>query len=119
MKYDCTITDISDDEITIKIDEVYLVGFDHFGILKNVGDKAVVDITLFDDLHISPSKSDKPAIIKNSVFSYSLIGILDIDNLLLKSKINFEIDKEELFDYGYLDGQMVEIKVLRMDFDFV
>ncbi len=37
---------------------------------------------------------------------------------VLRSVIDFDIDKEELFDYGYLDGLQVKINVLRIDFDF-
>ncbi len=37
---------------------------------------------------------------------------------MLRSVIDFDIDKEELFDYGYLDGLQVKINVLRIDFDF-
>ncbi len=36
----------------------------------------------------------------------------------MRSVIDFDIDKEELFDYGYLDGLQVKINVLRIDFDF-
>lgn len=36
----------------------------------------------------------------------------------MKSVINFEIDKEELYNYGYLDGKQVQVDVLRIDLDF-
>lgn len=55
---------------------------------------------------------------KDKSFKYILFGILDVEHAMLKSVIDFEIDAEELFDYGYLDGKQVKIEVLRLDFDF-
>ena len=46
-------------------------------------------------------------------------GILDIDHSVLKSEIDFEINVEELFDYGDLDGKKVKIDTIRIDFDFI
>ena len=46
-------------------------------------------------------------------------GVLDIDNHLLKSAINFNIDREYLFNYGYLDGKFVKIDTVRIDIDMV
>jgi len=43
---------------------------------------------------------------------------LDIARGILKSVINFEIDEEELYNYGYLDGKQVKVDVLRIDLDF-
>lgn len=55
---------------------------------------------------------------KNQSFAYSLFGTLDIAKGILKSVINFEIDEEELYNYGYLDGKQVKVDVLRIDLDF-
>ncbi len=55
---------------------------------------------------------------RDKTFKYSLFGTLDIAGGVLRSVIDFDIDKEELFDYGYLDGLQVKINVLRIDFDF-
>lgn len=55
---------------------------------------------------------------KAQTFEYSLFGTLDITKGILKSVINFEIDKEELYNYGYLDGKQVKVDVLRIDFVF-
>lgn len=121
MKYICTITDINDDgdEATIKIENVYITGFVNFGVLKNIGDKALVEILLFDDLEIYKDERNETDIIrKGNSYSYSLFGILDIDKSILKSKIDFNIDKEKLFSYGYLDGKKVRVDVIRIDFYF-
>lgn len=74
---------------------------------------------LYDDLEISEIDFNKTAMERmGDSFSYSLYGILDVDNSILKSAIDFAIDREELYDYGYLHGKMVRIDVGRIDIDF-
>lgn len=120
MKYNCTIVNVNDEEITIKIDDTYITGFSNFGILKEIGDETMVNILLYDDLEISESNESEICIKrKGNSFAYSLYGILDIDHSILKSKIDFEIAPEELFDYGYLDGKEVKIDTIRIDFEFI
>lgn len=120
MKYNCTIVNSNEEEITIKIGDVYITGFANSGILKNVGEETVVDILLYDDLEICESdKSENCIVRKKNSFAYSLYGVLDIDNLILKSEIDFEIDEQELFDCGHLDGKKVKIDTIRIDLDFI
>lgn len=120
MKYNCIIVNINDEEVTIKIGDVYITGFANFGVLKEIGDETMVDILLYDDLEISENnKSENCIVRKGNSFAYSLYGILDIDNAMLKSEIDFEIDPEELFDCGYLDGKDVKIDTIRIDLEFI
>lgn len=120
MKYNCTIIDIDDDEITIKIGTASITGFCNNGILKQKGDTAEVEISLYDDLEINQCDDhNKDIVRKGNSFSYSLYGILDIDKSILKSEIDIEIDPEELFDYGYLDGKRVKIDTVRIDLAFM
>lgn len=120
MKYNCTILDINDEEITIKIGNAHITGFSNSGVSKEIGEETMVDILLYDDLEISRSNKCENCIErKGNSFAYSLYGILDIDHSVLKSEIDFEIDVEELFDYGYLDGKKVKIDTIRIDFDFI
>lgn len=119
MKYKCEIINIVDDEVTVRIGDVYITGFVNCGIIKEIGQKATVEILLYDDLEITECDEKKISIErKNQSFAYSLFGTLDIAKGILKSVINFEIDKEELFNYGYLDGKQVQVDVLRIDLDF-
>jgi|GEM_PF-1344489 len=119
IKYNCMIVNIDDEEITIKIVDTILIGFSNTGIVYKEGDKTTVDIMLFDDLEICESTTAVSSVAKKgNSLSYSLYGILDINNTILKSEIDFSIDAEELFDYGYLDGKSVRIDVVRIDFDF-
>lgn len=119
MKYNCEILNIIDEEIIIKIGDSQITGFSNNGTIQNIGDEILVDIQLFDDLKISETDYTEPAITKkDNSFAYSLYGVLDVDSSILKSKIDFKIDKEELFDYGYLDGKNVKVDVVRIDFDF-
>lgn len=120
MKYNCTIIDTDDDEITIKIGTTSITGFCNNGTLKQKGDTAEVEILLYDDLEIKHCDyHNKNIVRKGNSFSYSLYGILDIDKSMLKSEIDIEIDPEELFDYGYLDGKRVKIDTVRIDLAFM
>ena len=119
MIYNCKIIDIDEEEITIKIGDTYITGFANCGVDKEAKEKTQVGIELFDDLRITQCSEDKFGIErKGTTFMYSLYGTLDIENCVLKSVIDFEIAKEDLFEYGYLDGRQVKMDVLRIDFDF-
>lgn len=119
MKYECIIVYTDEDEITINIDDVYITGFANSGVLKKEGDKAFVELILYDDIEICTSDISEAKIERDgNTFSYSLYGILDIDKCMLLSLINFKIDKNELFDYGLLDGKMVRLDVMRIDIQF-
>lgn len=85
---------------------------------KEIGEETIVDISLFDALKITPCSEKFGIERRGKTFQYTLFGMLDITNAVLKSIIDFQLDKEELFDYGYLDGLQVKIDVLRIDFEF-
>ena len=119
MKYNCKIINIVEDEVTIRIGDAYITGFVNCGITKEIGQEAIVELLLYDDLEIIQCDKKKINIERrNHTFAYSLFGILDIASGILKSVINFEIAKEELYNYGYLDGKQVQVDVLRIDLDF-
>jgi len=119
MKYNCEIINIVEDEVTVRIGDACITGFVNCGITKKKGQEALVEILLYDDLEITQCDEKKLSIErKNQTFEYSLFGILDIARGILKSVINFEIDEEELYNYGYLDGKQVKVDVLRIDLDF-
>lgn len=119
MKYNCKIINVVDDDVvTIRIGDTYITGFVNCGIIKEIGQEATVEISLYDDLEITQCDEKKVSIErKNQSFAYSLFGTLDIAKGILKSVINFEIDEEELYNYGYLDGKQVQVDVLRIDFN--
>lgn len=119
MKYNCKIINIVDDEVTVRIGDACITGFVNCGIVKEIGQEAIVEILLYDDLEITQCDEKKISIErKNQSFAYSLFGTLDIDKGILKSVIDFEIDEEELYNYSYLDGKQVQVDVVRIDLDF-
>lgn len=119
MKYPCKIVGIDDEEVTVEIEKNYITGFVNCGTKIGIGEKAIVDIELYGDLEITQCNEYKPYIERKAkTFQYTLWGILDIDNAMLHSTINFDISIEELFNYGYLDGKAVKVDVLRIDFCF-
>ena len=120
MKYNCKILDIKDEDvITILIDDIEITGFLNDSGLIDVGMIANVEIELFDDITILESSAPKAYLKREgNSLSYVIVGILNIDKMIIESSINFSLNQEDLYDYGYLDGKMVEIKVLRIDFSF-
>lgn len=119
MKFDCLIKEIQDDdEVTIQIGDVIITGFVNMGIDSPIDKKAQVDIEFYDDIELEESNVKEKCIISTGTFAYSIFGVLDVDNGIIKSALDFEIDSEYLFDYGFLDGKYVELKVIRLDFSF-
>lgn len=80
MKYNCVITDIKEDEVTILINNIEITGFCNKGILLDVGSEIEVDISFYDDLPICKSDKEKPSINrKGCSLSYLIVGILNIE----------------------------------------
>ena len=87
-------------------------------LIKN-GQEAIVEILLYDDLDIVQCDGSNVSIERKAqTFEYSIYGVLDIDNGILKLVINFTIDREKLYNYNYLDGKQVKVDVLRIDLVF-
>lgn len=120
MMYKCKIIGIQDDEVTILINDTEITGFVNRGILFDVGTKTEVVLEFYDKLVIKKSNSDKAYIERmGNSFSYLIVGILNVDEMKIHSIIDFHLDPEDLFDYGFLDGEMVQLEVLRIDFEFI
>lgn len=121
MQYECTIRNIvEDEEVTVQIGDIQIIGFVNCGCNNKIGDVCSIDISLYDDLEIDELANEECSVNrKDNSYGYELKGILDIDNHRLKSVIDFDIDEEILMNYGYLDGRYVSINVLRIDFEFV
>ena len=85
---------------------------------QHTGEKVNVEIEFFGDLIIKKNEIQEKKILYNGAYSYVICGILDVDDGLIKSEINFSIDRYYLYEYGYLDKEYVEIIVPRVDFYF-
>lgn len=119
MKYNCVITDIEEDEITILINNIEITGFSNKGILLDIGSEIEVEISFYDDLLIYKSDKEKFSINRKGYsLSYSVVGILNIEERRVESLINFDLEYNELYNYGFLDGEMVEIDVMRINLEF-
>lgn len=120
MKYKCKIIEIKDeDEYTILINNTKITGFCYCSALYDVGIETEVTIELYGDLLFSKSSAEKPYIKRLSILSYLIVGIFNVDEMKIESVIDFSLAPEDLFDYGFLDGKMVQVEVLRFDFKFI
>ena len=119
MIYDCRIINADEDEVTVQIGDVTITGFANCGVDAEIGEEIKVDILLYDDIEIELSEDNKMCIERlGKTLKYSILGILDIENAVLKSLVDIEIDQEELYNYGHLDGKYVRMDVLRLDLIF-
>ena len=59
MKYNWKIVNVVDDEVTIRIGDTYITGFVNCGIIKEIGQEATVEISLYDDLEITQCDEKK------------------------------------------------------------
>ena len=121
MIYNGIIKGIGEDgeEVTIKINDVIITGFVNCGVEKNIGDICDFKIQLYDDLEMKEIAENKKEIhrIGNS-YSYYVRGILDIDALKIHSILDIDLEKEDVYDYSFLDSKYVEIRVQRLDINF-
>ena len=118
MKYKCVINQIDDEEITIDINGNEIVCFCNSGCNYNIGDSATCELTLYDDLTIEETNKSEGIQRLNSSYSYKIVGVLDVDNQMIKSCIDFALDDEDIWDVAYLDSKMVEVEVTRIDIMF-
>ena len=119
MKYNCVIKEIEDDEeVTIKIGDTIITGFVNMGLSIPIDKETEVEIEFFDDIEIEETQIREKSILSKGTYSYSIYGILDVDNGIISSTLDFSIDREYLYGYGFLDGKYVEVKVNRLDFYF-
>jgi len=118
MNYKCIILNVDEEEVVIKIKDISIYCFCNIGTLLSKGDKATVNLDLYD-IQITEINDKIGIYRKGNTYAYDIIGILDINNSILKSCINFPIDREELYDYGYLDGKVIKASVLRINVEFI
>ena len=120
MKYNCTIVEIEDDVVTVSIDDIELTGFFNAGITNETFDEINIKIELYGDLKIEVETRHEKELVKcGDSLAYSISGILDIDNSVLHSLLDFKIDPNILYNHGYLDGKFVRVEVQRLDFEVV
>lgn len=47
-----------------------------------------------------------------------IVGKLNVDEMKIQFIIDFYLEPKDLYDYGYMDGAMVQVDVLRINFEF-
>ncbi|WP_010247301.1 hypothetical protein [Acetivibrio cellulolyticus] len=126
MKYLVTIEgfdNLIEEEIIINIDGQQLRCFMPYGssIQLEIGKQYHINLEadIYGELEIKEvGKSVKEIKCINQTFAYYISGILDIDNSKIESTIDIYLEKEFLYDYGFLDDKYVEFKVDRFNVEF-
>ena len=119
MIHKCKIVKINDDQITVLIGDTEIIGFSNQSVISDVGIETEVELEFYDDLIFSKSDSEKPYIErKGNSLSYLIVGKLNIDEMKIQSIIDFSLEPEDLYDHGFMDGAMIQVDVLRINFEF-
>ncbi|SCY39593.1 hypothetical protein [Butyrivibrio sp. INlla14] len=120
MYHNCFIKAVDEEEITIEIDGVELVCFCNVGTTHVAGDKVKCELSLYDDYSVCECDDEECRLERvGKTYSYKIYGILDVDNRIFKSDIDFEIDDDSIYDISYLDGKMFGLLVQRIDIEIL
>jgi hypothetical protein len=117
-------TDI-DNEVLIEVNEIELTCFIDICYEKiEVGKRYDVNIIIdsFDSLDMKHSTSYKNNFRKiGNTFGYLITGKFNFNKRTINSSIllDFDEDEIELCGYEHLDGQNIEIRVLRIGVEFL
>ena len=113
MIYECLVKENLEEDVLIEINNVTLLCFSNVGFYGDKGSKVDANIELFDDITISKSVLNEPKITHKEGYQYQITGVLNIAKGGVDSLIFFDID--DLYDYSYLDGKLVDIDVIRLN----
>ena len=119
MIYECEIKGVDEEEVIIEIDGIEIVCFCNSGCNYSIGYHTTCELDLFGDLLIEESQEHVFLERKANTYSYNVVGVLDVENKLLRSCIDFSINESAIWDFSYLDNKMVRVMVSRINIDFV
>lgn len=126
MQYTAKLIELSpliEEEAVLEINGQRLVAFINncpFEIIQGGQYLVEMELAILDDFIISKIDSDEKGIEQiGDSFSYLIRGTLNIDTGTIDAGILFDVDREFLFDYGYLHNQNVQIRVDRLSVDFI
>ena len=119
VSYYCTIKKIDNEEITIDIKGIEIICFCNSGCNHNIGDEIVRELTFYDDLQIEETNKIESVNRIGFTYSYKIIGILDVDNKVINSCIDFHIDESDIWNVAYLDKKKVAVIVTRIDIELI
>ena len=113
-----------EEEILIQVNNIELICFvTNWNMNVKVGQfyDADIGVTVLDSLNIE-KQADQITCFKqiNGSFAYSICGKFDYNSHSIDAGIviEFDLDEVDLFDYSYLDGKYVSIKVDRISLGF-
>jgi hypothetical protein len=112
-----------EEEVLLEIKEFRIFAFVNIYPFEiNIGREYQIylELTILDEISINKINYENKNIQQiDNTFSYCITGILDIDKATIDAGIILEIDRDFLFDYGYLHGHYVQLVVDRMTVEFI
>ena len=120
MKINCKIKKIIDDDsIEIEVNGLNLLCFSNPGAKIQEGAIVEAELTFFDDIEIKEIEKENFGVKRGSdFFSHYIYGMLNVEKKCIVSVVDFALEEDDLYDYGYLDMKYVELFVPRMDVSF-
>lgn len=110
------VININDEILTLKLNGIFLEGFLNVGTTSEIGAIISVEIILWGDIDMEPAPVYHPRLEKaGRGLAYYIWGKLDVDNKILSSVLDFEMDDDTLARFSYLDQKSVRLSIERFD----
>lgn len=113
MIYKCLVKCNDENDVLVNINGVDLLCFSNVGIYADIGNEILLNIDVYDDFNIRKSNKTNKEIEYISGYEYKISGFLNIEKGGVESLIFFQLD--DLYDYAFLDGTMVDLYILRLN----
>lgn len=113
-----------EEEVIVEINGVTIACFMPYGLpyQVEVGNRypSSIEVIALDDIEMQEIQEPKTGFeaIKSS-FAYFVKGKFNAEERTIDAGIKVQIDESYLIDYGYLDGKYVQIRVDRININFL
>lgn len=113
-----------EEEVIVEIEGVEITGFMPFGISFEPEEKQKYRVSLglvvLDDIEMQKIERSEMGFYRiDNTFSYFIRGYFDFDKRTISAEIIVELEEEMVDGFAYLDGCNVQIKVDRINIDFI
>lgn len=80
---------------------------------------ADIDVDILDDFEMKEQAVQTIGFEQINAFAYSIFGKFSLDSQTVDAGIPIRFDQDYLYDYAYLDGKYVSVRVDRINLSFV
>lgn len=114
------IVDTEDEIVTLKCNGILLKGFSNVGTTVEIGTTILTEIILWGDIHMELASFHQKSLQNLSPgLAYYIWGKLDVENKVISSVLDFEIDDNTLANFSYLDQKDVRLSIERFELSII